>query len=89
MKAVYSQVLQDVIGRVDSAFAFMKQKSYGFPRFKKFGQFKSFLFPQINNDAIQGNQIKLPKIGLVTINLHRPIPDGFTLKTARIVRKGL
>ena len=89
LKAVYSQVLQDVIGRVDSAFAFMKQKGYGFPRFKKFGQFKSFLFPQINNDAIQGNQIKLPKIGMVTINLHRPIPDGFTLKTARIVRKAL
>jgi putative transposase len=87
MKAVYSQTLQDVIGRVDSAFAFMKQRGYGFPRFKKFGQFKSFVFPQMSNDAIQGNQIKLPKIGLVTINLHRPIPDGFKLKTARIVRK--
>lgn len=87
MKAVYSQTLQEVIGRVDSAFAFMKQRGYGFPRFKKFGQFKSFLFPQMSNDAIQGNQIKLPKIGLVTINLHRPIPDGFKLKTARIVRK--
>jgi putative transposase len=87
MRAVYSQVLQDVIGRVDSAFAFMKQRGYGFPRFKKFGQFKSFLFPQMSSDAIQGNQIKLPKIGLVTINLHRPIPDGFKLKTARIVRK--
>jgi putative transposase len=87
MKAVYSQVLQDVIGTVDSAFAFMKQRGYGFPRFKKFGQLKSFLFPQMSNDAIQGKQIKLPKIGLVTINLHRPIPDGFKLKTARIVRK--
>lgn len=87
MKAVYSQVLQDVIGRVDSAFAFMKQRGYGFPRLKKFGQFKSFVFPQMSNDAIQGNQIKLPKIGRVTINLHRPIPDGFKLKTARIVRK--
>jgi putative transposase len=87
MKAVYSQVLQDVIGRVDSAFAFMKQRGYGFPRFKKFGQFKSFLFPQMSSDAVQGNQIKLPKIGLVTINLHRPIPDGFRLKTARIIRK--
>jgi putative transposase len=87
MKAVYSQTLQDVIGRVDSAFAFMKQRGYGFPRFKKFGQLKSFLFPQMSNDAICGNQIKLPKIGLVTINLHRPIPEGFKLKTARIVRK--
>lgn len=87
IKAVYSQTLQDVIGRVDSAFAFMKQRGYGFPRFKKFGQFKSLLFPQMSNDAIKGNQIKLPKIGLVTINLHRPIPEGFRLKTAIIVRK--
>ncbi len=87
LRAVHSQVLQDVIGRVDSAFAAMKQRGYGFPRFKKFGQFKSFLFPQINNDAIVGNEIKLPKIGKVTINLHRPIPDGFKLKTARIIRK--
>jgi putative transposase len=31
MKAVYSQTLQDVIGRVDSAFAFMKHRGYGFP----------------------------------------------------------
>ncbi len=29
MKAVYSQTLQDVIGRVDAAFAFMKQRRYG------------------------------------------------------------
>jgi putative transposase len=87
LKAVHSQVLQYVIGRVDSAFAAMKRRGHGFPRFKKFGQFKSFLFPQINNDAIQGDEIKLPKIGQVVINLHRPIPDGFKLKTARIIRK--
>lgn len=87
LKAVHSQVLQDVIGRVDAAFAAMKQRGHGFPRFKKFGQFKSFLFPQINNDTIAGNEIKLPKIGKVTINLHRPIPEGFKLKTARIIRK--
>ena len=102
LKAVHSQVLQDVIGRVDAAFAAMKQRGHGSPRFKKFGQFKSFLFPQIDNDAIAGNQtavattggtpatrclIKLPKLGKVAINLHRPIPDGFRMKTARIIRK--
>jgi putative transposase len=87
LKAVHSQVLQDVIGRVDAAFAAMKQRGHGFPRFKKCGQFKSFLFPQIDNDAIQGNEIKLPKIGNVTINLHRPIPNGFSLKTARIIHQ--
>ncbi|MCU0527023.1 MAG: transposase [Elainella sp. Prado103] len=87
LKAVHSQVLQDVIGRVDAAFAAMKQRGHGFPRFKKFGQFKSFLFPQVDNDAIVESQIKLPKLGKVAINLHRPIPEGFRVKTARIVRK--
>lgn len=87
LKAVHSQVLQDVMGRVDAAFAAMKQRGHGFPRFKKFGQFKSFLFPQIDNDVICGNEIKLPKIGKVVINQHRPIPDGFKLKTARVIRK--
>jgi len=87
LKAVHSQVLQDVMGRVDAAFAAMKQRGHGFPRFKKLGQFKSFLFPQIDNNAIVGNEIKLPKIGKVTINLHRPIPDGFNLKTVRIICK--
>ncbi|NJK30717.1 MAG: transposase [Acaryochloris sp. RU_4_1] len=87
LKAVHSQVLQDVMGRVDAAFTAMKQRGHGLPRLKKFGQFKSFLFPQIDNDVIVENQIKLPKLGYVTINLHRPIPNGFKLKTARIIRK--
>jgi putative transposase len=87
LKAVHSQVLQDLIGRVDAAFASFKQRGHGLPRFKKFGQFKSFLFPQIDNNAIQGEEIKLPKLGKVVINLHRPIPNGFNLKTARVIRK--
>ena len=34
-----------------------------------------------------GSQIKLPKLGLMPIVLHRPIPEGFDVKTVRIVRK--
>jgi putative transposase len=30
--------------------------------------------------------IKLPKIGIIPINLHRPIPTGFTVKQVRILR---
>ena len=29
----------------------------------------------------------MPKLGLIPIVLHRPIPDGFAVKTVRIVRK--
>jgi putative transposase len=31
--------------------------------------------------------VKLPKIGAIPINLHRPIPTGFTVKQVRILRK--
>jgi putative transposase len=87
IKAVHSQVLQDVIARVDSAFAFIKERGFGFPRFKKFGQFKTLNFPQLQADPIRGTQIKIPKVGLMPIVLHRPIPQGFDIKSLRVVRK--
>jgi putative transposase len=39
----------------------------------------------MKQDCIKGNGITLPKIGEVKIILHRPIPDGFKIKTATIV----
>jgi putative transposase len=39
----------------------------------------------MKQDWIKGNRITLPKIGDVKIILHRPIPDGFKIKTATIV----
>lgn len=87
LKDVQSQVIQEPIRRVDTAFVAMKQRGHGFPRFKKFGQYRSFLFPQFKASPIEGSQIKLPKIGLMPIVLHRPIPDGFAVKTVRVTRK--
>lgn len=87
LKDVQSQVLQEPIRRVDAAFADMKQKGYGFPRFKKLGQYRSFVFPQFKHNPVQGNQIKLSKIGLMPIVLHRPIANGFIIKTVRVIRK--
>ncbi|WYL97213.2 MAG: transposase [Gloeotrichia echinulata IR180] len=87
LKAVHSQVLQDVLGGLEKSFCFMQERGFGFPRFKKFGQYRSFLFPQFTDNPITGHQIKLPKIGMVLINFHRPIPEGFAVKQVRIVRK--
>ena len=36
---------------------------------------------------LSGDYIDLPKIGQVRMIVSRPIPDGFDLKQARIVRK--
>jgi putative transposase len=95
LKDVHSQVLQDVIKRLHNTWENFRKRDFGFPRFKKYGQFKSFLFPQFKESPITGNQIKLPKIGLVPITLHRPIPDsaavatpgasGFAIKQVRVL----
>jgi len=87
LDAVHSQVLQEALARLDKSFRFMQQREFGFPRFKKFGQFKSLLFPQFKTSPVTGWQVKLPKIGAVRINLHRPIPEGLVVKQVRIVNK--
>lgn len=87
IKDVQSQVLQDALKRLDRAFKFRLARGFGFPRFKKFGQYRSFVFPQFKANPITGWQIKLPKIGAVRINLHRPLPDGFEVKQVRVVCK--
>jgi putative transposase len=87
LKEVPSQVLQTNIRRLHDAWDFFQKRGYGFPRFKKFGQMKSMLFPQFKTNPITGWQIKLPKLGLIPINLHRPIPNGFVVKQVRILKK--
>ncbi len=87
LDAVHSQVLQEALARVDKSFRFMQQREFGFPRFKKFGQLRSLLFPQFKTNPVAGWQLKLPKVGAVRINLHRPIPDGFVVKQVRVVNK--
>ena len=87
LKDVQAQVLQEVIGRVEAAFIARKNRGHGFPRFKKFGQYRSFLFPQFKANPVDNGQIKLPKLGKMPIVLHRPIPDGFKVKTVRIIKK--
>jgi putative transposase len=87
LKAVHSQVLQDALKRLDKSFKSMQERGFGFPRFKKFGQYRSFVFPQFKSNPLNGFEIKLPKIGAMPINLHRPIPEGFEVKQVRVVFK--
>ena len=89
LKAVPSQVLQTNIRRLHDAWDFFRNRGYGFPRYKKYGQMKSLLFPQFKTNPLTGWQIQLPKLGKVQINLHRPIPDGFVIKQVRVVKKAV
>jgi putative transposase len=62
-------------------------KRLGKPRFKGKGRYHSFTYPQVKQDCIEGNRINLPKIGKVKLIQHRPLPDGFQIKTVTISRK--
>jgi putative transposase len=96
---IYSQVLQDVVKRVKVTFdRFLKGDSHGKrsgkPRFKARNRYRTFTYPQIKDSCLQGNLISFPMFGVETrhgasvqVVLHRPLPDGFKIKTASITRK--
>lgn len=84
---VPSQVLQTIIRRLHDSWDSFRERGFGFPRFKKYGQMKSLLFPQFRSDPLTGWQINLPKLGKVQINLHRPIKSGFIIKQVRVLKK--
>jgi putative transposase len=87
LQKVHSQVTQDVVKRLHNTWEAFKNRGFGFPRFKKFGQLRSFLFPQFSDNPITNLSIKLPKIGNVKINQHRPIPEGFVVKQVRVLSR--
>jgi putative transposase len=87
LKTVNAQMLQQVLRKLETAFVDMKRKGMGFPRFKNKYRMRSFVFPQMLRNCVQGNSIKLPQLGVVEFIKSREIPDGFVVKQARIVRK--
>jgi putative transposase len=84
---VHSQVLQDVLRRVDRSFKnfFRRVKNGekpGYPRFKGRDRYDSFTFPQ-SGFAINGKKLVLSKIGAVSIKRHRPIEGEVKTCTIR------
>jgi putative transposase len=87
LSEVPSQVRKLAIKQLQKGWEYFQERGFGFPRFKKYGQFKSLLFPQFKESPVTNLHVKLPKIGAIPINLHRPIPTGFVVKQVRILRK--
>lgn len=88
LMAIHSQVLQNVVDRLDKAFqAFFRRckagEKPGFPRFRGMHRYNSFCYPQ-SGFAIVGQQLKLSKIGSLRIKMHRPI--GGEVKTCTLKR---
>ncbi|MEN9229754.1 MAG: transposase [Thermostichus sp. DG02_5_bins_236] len=67
LQAVHSQILQDVMGRLEKVFNALWNSGHGFPRFKK--HFLSF--PQLGKNPVGKSKIKLPASGKVKAILHR------------------
>lgn len=96
-KQLDAQVLQNVVKRVEYAFSRfispdVKGNRSGKPKFKGKHYYKSFTYPQLYNcdltkDEQGRNCINLRKIGLVPLILHRPIPDGFQVKTGTVIQE--
>jgi putative transposase len=94
---VHSQVLQDVVLRVDRAFqAFFRRikaekagETPGYPRFHGRERFNSFTYPQYDNGArLDNGFLVLSKIGRVAVRWSRPDgPWEGTPKTVTLSRE--
>ena len=88
-KGVYSQVLQDVLKRLDKAYqAFFRRvkagQKAGFPRFQGRDRYDSFTYPQSGfSVAEDGCTAYFSKVGNVRIRLSRPLEGK--VKTATII----
>jgi putative transposase len=88
---IHSQVLQDVLTRLDRAFqAFFRRiregQAPGYPRFQGANRYNSFTYKQFGNGTILDNGcLVLSKIGRITVRWSRPM-EG-TPKTVTISRE--
>jgi putative transposase len=90
-KGVFSQVLQDVLRRLDKSFkAFFRRvkagEKPGYPRFKGRGWYKSFTYPQVGF-KLEGSKLAISKIGSIRIFKHREIEGK--IKTCTIKKDNL
>lgn len=87
--AVYSQVNQNVLARVDSAFkSFFRRvkagQKVGYPRFKSSKRYDSFTYPQ-SGFKLEADKLTLSKIGSVRVRLSRLVEGK--IKTCTIKRE--
>ena len=88
-----AQVLQDVLHRLDKAFAaFFRRvqagEQPGYPRFQGKDRYNSFTYPQVGEHggaALDGEALNLSKIGRIRLRLHRPLQG--TPKTITVSRE--
>jgi len=70
-KDVYSQVLQNVLRRLDRSFKNF-YTGFGYPRFQGWNRYNTFTYPQ-SGFELESGKINLSKIGSIAIIQHREI----------------
>ncbi len=94
--SVPSQTLQEVCKRVKLAFSRFisgdrNGKRSGRPRFKNQARFRSMVMSgvKLHSCSVGGKwlYVSLPKMGIVKVRRHRPVPNGAILKQAQIIKK--
>jgi putative transposase len=96
-KLVDASILQEVSKRVDNAFERFivgdsKGGKSGKPRMKTVADFKTMTFADgnaIKITLVRKNwmYVRLPKLGVVKVRMHRSIPDGFKIKQVSVTLK--
>jgi len=71
--ALHSQVLQNVLMRLDRAFMNFFEGRARYPRFKRYGEYRSITYPQIRPEDVGRRSVILSKIGRVRIVKDRHI----------------
>jgi putative transposase len=96
-KRVDASILQEVSKRVDKAMERFivgdsKGGQSGRPRFKTEADFKTMTFADgnaIKLSLVRKNwmYVRLPKVGVVKVRMHRSIPEGFKIKQVSVTLK--
>jgi putative transposase len=91
LSSVYSQTAQDVLRRLDKAFRAFFDSRARHPRFKKYGQHRSFTYPQAYNGSVKTDvtrgRLYFSRIGNVKTVFHRCLPAAAILKTCTVIRE--
>jgi transposase, IS605 OrfB family, central region len=90
LKEVHSQVIQDVLKRIDNAFQnffrrVKRKEKAGYPRYKPRSRYSSFTYLQSGfGFSEDGKKLILSKIGSINIKKHRDIRKDANIKTCTV-----
>ncbi len=83
LKSIHSQVLQDVVLRLDKAYQAFLAGLSRYPKFRRSGRYNSFTYPQ-RGFRLECDRIRLSTIGIVRVTLHRKVT--WAIRRATVIR---